>query len=121
MILYGIRNCDTVKKARAWLDARGIAYAFHDYKIAGIDEARLRAWAAELGWEKLLNRAGTTFRKLPEADKMGLDEDKAIALMLAHPSMIRRPVLDLGARRLVGFGEAAWSNAVKGTFPPAGN
>ena len=109
--MYGIRNCDTVKKARAWLDARGIAYDFHDYKSAGIDEARLRAWAAELGWEKLLNRAGTTFRALPEADKSGLDEDKAIALMLAAPSMIRRPVLDLGGRRLVGFDGAAWATA----------
>ena len=107
--VYGIRNCDTVKKARAWLEARGVAYAFHDYKSAGIDEARLRAWAAGLGWEKLLNRAGTTFRKLPDADKLGLNEDKAIALMLAQPSMIKRPVLDLGDRRLVGFGEEAWS------------
>jgi len=114
MILYGIRNCDTVRKAQAWLDARGVAYAFHDYKVAGIDEARLRAWAAELGWERLLNRAGTTFRKLPDADKQGLDADKAVALMLAQPSMIKRPVLDLGARRLVGFDEAAWAAAVGG-------
>ena len=106
--MYGIRNCDTVKKARAWLDARGIAYDFHDYKTAGIDEARLTAWAAELGWERLLNRAGTTFRKLPEADKDGLDEDKAIALMLAQPSMIKRPLLELGDRRLLGFSEAAY-------------
>jgi len=115
MILYGIRNCDTVKKARAWLDTRGVAYDFHDYKVAGIDEARLRAWAGELGWEKLLNRAGTTFRNLPDADKTGLDEDRAIALMLAQPSMIRRPLLDLGARRLLGFDEAAWADAVPGT------
>lgn len=106
--MYGIRNCDTVKKARAWLDARGIAYDFHDYKSAGIDAARLRAWAAELGWEKLLNRAGTTFRKLPDADKEGLDEDKAIALMLAQPSMIKRPLLDLGDRRLPGFNPAVY-------------
>lgn len=112
MILYGIRNCDTVRKARAWLDARGLAYEFHDYKTAGIDETRLRGWSVELGWEKLLNRAGTTFRKLPEADKTGLDEDKAIALMEAQPSMIRRPVLDLGDRRLLGFGEAAWAVAL---------
>jgi arsenate reductase len=101
--MYGIRNCDTVKKARAWLEARGIGYDFHDYKTAGIDEVRLRAWADEFGWERLLNRAGTTFRKLPDADKEGLDRDKAIALMLAQPSMIRRPVLDLGGRRLLGF------------------
>jgi arsenate reductase len=86
--MYGIRNCDTVKKARAWLDGRGVAHGFHDYKIAGIGEARLRGWAGELGWDRLLNRAGTTFRKLPDADKAGLDEDKAIALMLAQPSMI---------------------------------
>lgn len=112
MILYGIRNCDTVRKARAWLDARGLAYDFHDYKTAGIDEARLRAWAAELGWEELLNRAGTTFRKLPDADKEGLDADKAIALMLAQPSMIKRPILDLGGRRILGFSEAAWRAAL---------
>lgn len=108
MILYGIRNCDTVKKARAWLDARGIAYHFHDYKTAGVDETRLRAWAAEFGWERLLNRAGTTFRKLPDAAKEGLDADKAVALMLAQPSAIKRPVLDLGDRRLLGFGEASY-------------
>jgi len=112
MILYGIRNCDTVRKARAWLDARGIAYDFHDYKAAGIDEPRLRSWAAELGWEKLLNRAGTTFRKLPESAKAGLDEDKAIALMLAQPSMIRRPLLDLGDRRLLGFSADAYRAAL---------
>jgi arsenate reductase len=112
LTMYGIKNCDTITKARAWLDARGIAHDFHDYKLAGIDEGRLRAWAAELGWEKLLNRAGTTFRKLPDADKEGLDEDKAVALMLAQPSMIKRPVLDLGDRRLTGFGEAAWSEAM---------
>jgi arsenate reductase len=110
--MYGIPNCDTVKKARAWLDARGIAYDFHDYKKAGIDEVRLRAWAAELGWERLLNRAGTTFRKLPDTAKADLDEDKAIALMLAQPSMIRRPVLDFGERRLAGFDAAAWAEAL---------
>jgi len=110
--LHGIANCDTVKKARAWLDARGVAYAFHDYKVAGVDEARLRGWAGELSWDRLLNRAGTTFRKLPEADRQDLDEDKAIALMLAQPSMIKRPVLDLGDRRLVGFREAEWAEAL---------
>ena len=109
LTVYGIKNCDTIKKARAWLEAHGIGYDFHDYKIAGIDEARLRGWAAELGWEKLLNRAGTTFRKLPDADKTGLDADKAVALMLAQPSMIKRPVLDLGEKRLVGFDPAAWA------------
>lgn len=110
--IYGIKNCDTMKKARAWLDARGVAYAFHDYKTAGIDEARLRGWAKELGWEKLLNRAGTTFRALPEADKADLDEAKAIALMLASPSMIKRPVLDLGDRRLLGFKPEEWAAAI---------
>ena len=101
--LYGIRNCDTVKKARAWLDGRGVGYAFHDYKVAGIDRSRLTQWCSELGWEGVLNRAGTTFRKLSEADKAGLDEAEAIRLMLAQPSLIKRPVLDLGKRRLIGF------------------
>jgi arsenate reductase (glutaredoxin) len=113
--LFGIPSCDTVKKARAWLDDRGIAYAFHDYKKAGIGEPQLRAWVAELGWERLLNRAGTTFRKLPEAEKQGLDEDKAVALMLSQPSMIKRPVLDLGDRRIVGFSAGAYQDALAGT------
>lgn len=111
--VYGIGNCDTVKKARAWLDRHGVDHHFHDYKKQGIDAARLRGWAAEFGWERLLNRAGTTFRKLPEADKSELDQDKAIALMLAQPSMIRRPVLDIGDRRLLGFGEEAWRAALR--------
>ncbi|CAN5344479.1 ArsC family reductase [soil metagenome] len=102
-ILFGIPNCDTVKKARDWLDGQGVAFVFHDYKKAGIDEAHLRAWIGEHGWETVLNRAGTTFRKLPEADRAGLDPDKAVALMLAQPSMIKRPVLDLGDRTVVGF------------------
>ncbi len=101
--IYGIRNCDTMKKARAWLDARGIACDFHDYKVAGIDRATLQGWAKQVGWESLLNRAGTTFRGLPEADKADLSEAKAIALMLAQPAMIKRPVLDRGGRLLVGF------------------
>jgi arsenate reductase len=101
--IYGIKNCDTMKKARAWLDTRGIAYAFHDYKTAGIERKRLESWCKEVGWEALLNRAGATFRALSEADKTGLTEKKAIALMLAKPSMIKRPVLDLGGRLLVGF------------------
>lgn len=112
LTMYGIKNCDTIRKARAWLDARGTAYAFHDYKIAGIDEPRLRSWAVELGWEKLLNRAGTTFRKLPDPDKEGLDEDRAVVLMLAQPSMIKRPVLDLGDRRLAGFDAVRWEAAL---------
>ena len=101
--IYGIKNCDTMKKARAWLDGRGVAHAFHDYKTAGIDRATLEGWADAVGWEPLLNRAGTTFRKLPETDKADLDRDKAIELMLAQPSMIKRPVLDAGGRLLVGF------------------
>jgi len=101
--LHGIRNCDTMKKAWSWLDAHGVPYDFHDYKKAGIDEATLRRWAARLGWEVLLNRAGTSFRALPESDRTGLDEDKAIALMLANPSMIKRPVLESGDTLLVGF------------------
>jgi arsenate reductase len=109
--LYGIKNCDTMKKARAWLDSRKIAYVFHDYKAAGIDRARLEVWAKAAGWETLLNRAGTTFRKLPDADKEGLDTKKAIALMLAQPSMIKRPVLDAGGRLLVGFKPEAYAAA----------
>jgi arsenate reductase len=101
--IYGIKNCDTMKKARAWLDDRGVAYEFHDYKTAGIERGRLEAWAREAGWETLLNRAGTTFRKLPEKDREGLTEKKAIALMASQPSMIKRPVLDAGGRLLVGF------------------
>ena len=101
--IYGIKNCDTMKKARAWLDKRGVAYDFHDYKAAGIDRGTLEGWAREAGWETLLNRAGTTFRKLPETDKAGLTEKKAIALMVAQPSMIKRPVLKIGAKLLVGF------------------
>lgn len=112
MKLYGIRNCDTVKKARTWLETRGIACDFHDYKKAGIDEPTLRLWSRELGWERLLNRSGTTFRGLPESRKADLDEGKAIALMLEQPSMIRRPVLDLGDRRLLGFDPSRYEEAV---------
>ena len=102
--IYGIKNCDTMKKARAWLDKRGVAYDFHDYKAKGIDKARLEGWTKKAGWETLLNRAGTTFRKLPDKDKDGITEKKAIALMLAQPSMIKRPVLELGGGKvLVGF------------------
>jgi arsenate reductase len=101
--LYGIRNCDTMKKAWTWLDQHGVAYAFHDYKKEGIDQGRLEAWAGQVGWEVLLNRAGTTFRKLPEADRTGLDQAKAIGLMQAQPSMIKRPVLEANGQLLVGF------------------
>jgi arsenate reductase (glutaredoxin) len=101
--LYGIPNCDTVKKARVYLDGRGVAYTFHDYKKAGVDVADLKRWASEVGWERLLNKAGTTFKKLPDADKADIDEGKAIALMLANPSMIKRPVVEGGKTLLVGF------------------
>jgi arsenate reductase (glutaredoxin) len=102
--IYGIKNCDTIKKARAWLEKHGVDYAFHDYKAAGIDRAHLEKWVKKTGWETLLNRAGTTFRKLPDADKAGLNERKAIALMLEYPSAIKRPVLELGGGKiLVGF------------------
>jgi Spx/MgsR family transcriptional regulator len=111
--LYGIKNCDTMKKARAWLDAKGVPYAFHDYKAEGIDRARLETWAGSVGWETLLNRAGTTFRKLPDADKAGLDEGRAIALMLDQPSMIKRPVLDLGSRLVVGFKPEQYEETVR--------
>jgi arsenate reductase len=111
--LYGIKNCDTMKKARAWLDAKGVSYAFHDYKADGIDGARLESWARSVGWETLLNRAGTTYRKLPDADKAGLDEGTALALMLDQPSMIKRPVLDLDGRLVVGFKPEAYEEAVR--------
>jgi len=101
--LYGIRNCDTMKKAWTWLDEHGVTYAFHDYKKAGIAPEKLHAWCEQVGWEILLNRAGTTFRKLADADRQGLDEAKAIALMAAQPSMIKRPVLETEGALLVGF------------------
>ena len=101
--IYGIKNCDTMKKARAWLDSHGVSYGFHNYKTVGIAKDRLKQWSEVLGWEALLNRAGTTFRKLPDADREELNERKALALMQAQPSMIKRPVLDLGGKLLVGF------------------
>jgi arsenate reductase (glutaredoxin) len=102
--IYGIKNCETMKKARAWLDKRGVDYAFHDYKTAGIEREQLERWSKKVGWETLLNRAGTTFRKLSDKDKSDLSETKALSLMLAQPSMIKRPVLDLGGGKLlVGF------------------
>ncbi|MBQ0744859.1 MAG: ArsC family reductase [Pseudomonas sp.] len=101
--LYGIKACDTMKKARTWLDEHGVDYQFHDYKKEGISADKLNAWCSEHGWEKVLNRQGTTFRKLEDSDKKDIDTGKAIALMQANPSMIRRPVLDTGSQRLVGF------------------
>lgn len=111
-IMYGIPNCDTVKKARAWLDAAGIAYDFHDYKKGGADPARLRGWVAKVGWEPLVNRAGTTFRKLPEAERAIADADAAVALMAAHPSLIKRPVVEHDGGLLVGFKPDEWQAAL---------
>jgi arsenate reductase len=114
--IYGIRNCDTMKKARAWLDARGVAYAFHDYAASGIERPLLEHWARAVGWERLCNRAGTTFRKLPEAETRDLTGAKALDLMVARPSMIKRPVLVIGSGRteriLVGFSPETYAEAL---------
>lgn len=110
--LYGIKNCDTMKKARTWLDAKSIAYEFHDYKASGIDRATLAGWCKSVGWERLLNRSGTTFRKLSEAERSDLNEAKAIELMLAQPSMIKRPVLELDRTLLVGFSPESYAEAL---------
>ena len=109
---YGIPNCDTVKKARAWLDGQGLDYAFHDHKKEGADPARLGRWVADKGWETVLNRRGTTFRQLPEADKAGLDAAKAVRLMAAYPSAIKRPVVEHPGGLLVGFDPEAWAQAL---------
>jgi arsenate reductase (glutaredoxin) len=111
--IYGIKNCDTMKKARAWLDQHGIAYAFHDYKAESIERDVLEGWARVVGWETLLNRAGTTFRKLPETDKAGLTEKKAIAMMRDQPSLIKRPVLDVGGKLIVGFKPETYVKALR--------
>ncbi len=111
--LYGIPNCDTVKKARKWLEARGTDNAFHDYKKEGVPEDRLREWVAQEGWEVLLNKRGTTFRKLSDADKADIDADKAIALMIEHPSMIKRPVVEHDGGLLVGFDPDTWDNSIQ--------
>jgi len=111
--IYGIKNCDTMKKARAWLENHGIDYAFHDYKATGIDRGRLEGWAKSVGWETLLNRAGMTFRKLPDKDKDAISEKKAIALMLDQPSMIKRPVLDVGGKLIVGFSPQTYEKTLR--------
>ncbi len=110
--VYGIPNCDTVKKARTWLDANGISHSFHDYKKEGADPARLAKWVDVVGWEPLLNRAGTTFRKLDDADKADIDASKALALMAAHPSTIKRPVVEYRGGLLVGFKPDQWASAL---------
>lgn len=111
-MLYGIRNCDTMKRARVWLEEHGVDYEFHDYKSVGIDADVLRAWAKDVGWETLLNRSGQTFRKLPEKDKEGLTEVKAIALMVKQPSMIKRPVLAAAGKLIVGFKPEIYAKAL---------
>ena len=108
-IIYGIKNCDTMKKARAWLESEGVAYEFHDYKQSGIEREKLLEWVKAVGWEPLLNRAGTTFRKLPDAAKSNVTESKAVKLMLEQPSMIKRPVLERGKTLLVGFSPEKYS------------
>ena len=110
--IYGIKNCDTMMKARAWLDSHGVAYGFHDYKAAGVERGRLEGWARAVGWEMLLNRAGTTFRKLADTQKQGITATKALALMLEQPSMIKRPVLEVGGRVIVGFDPATYQQAL---------
>ena len=112
VMIYGIKNCETMKKARTWLDDHGVAHAFHDYKVSGVDKATLEGWAEKVGWETLINRAGMTFRNLPEKDKANVTEKKAIALMLAQPSMIKRPVLDVGGKLTVGFKPEVYEKAV---------
>jgi Spx/MgsR family transcriptional regulator len=113
--IYGIKNCDTMKKARSWLDAKDLAYTFHDYKAEGIDRGHLERWTELAGWDTVLNRAGTTFKKLTEADRQDLDRDKAIGLMLAQPSMIKRPVLEIGGRLVVGFKPDVYEQTFSGT------
>lgn len=108
LTLYGIPNCDTVKKARTWLDAAGVPYRFHDFRKDGLDPATLQSWIDAIGWEKLLNKAGTTFRKLPNADKVDLDAGKAKALMLDQPAMIKRPVVEADDGVSAGFSAAEW-------------
>ena len=112
IVMFGIPNCDTVKKARQWLDSRGIAYAFHDYKKQGADAGKIAGWVKRAGWEKVLNRAGTTFKKLPDADKDGLDAEKAVAVMAANPSCIKRPVVEHPGGLLVGFKPEEWEAAL---------
>lgn len=107
--LHGIKACDTMKKARHWLEEKGVDYVFHDYKSAGVKRTDLQRWCNEHGWEKIINRSGTTFRKLPDEQKADLNQEKAITLMLAQPSMIKRPVLDVGGYTLVGFSPDAYS------------
>lgn len=114
IIVYGIPNCDTVKKARAWLDAAEIPYEFHDFKKIGVGKAKLEEWERVVGWEVLLNRRGTTFRQLSDDQKSGIDAAKAVRLMEAQPSMIKRPVLEWDGGTLVGFDQDEWRRVLVG-------
>ncbi|WP_176597463.1 MULTISPECIES: ArsC family reductase [Sphingobium] len=114
LTMYGIKNCDTIKKARNFLDNSGKAYSFHDYKVSGVDEMALRGWVEEHGWETILNRSGTTFKALDAGDKAHIDADKAVLLMMSNPSMIKRPILDLGGRTIVGFKATTYEDALEG-------
>lgn len=111
--IYGIKNCDTMKKARLWLEEHGVEHAFHDYRASGIDREHLERWCTDAGWETVLNRAGTTFRKLPDEAKADLDRERAITLMLAQPSMIKRPVLEVDGKLLIGFKPEVYAAALK--------
>jgi len=112
--MYGIKNCDTIKKARNWLDNERVPYSFHDYKVSGVDKDKLEEWVMEHGWETILNRSGTTFKALDAGDKAHIDADKAILLMMANPSMIKRPILDTGKGTIVGFKATTYENALHG-------
>ncbi|HEX2585947.1 MAG TPA: ArsC family reductase [Steroidobacteraceae bacterium] len=111
--IYGIKNCDTMKKARTWLDSHGVTHTFHDYKVTGVSRDKLEKWCKQVGWEILLNKAGTTFKKLPDADKQDLNEARAIDLMLNQPSMIKRPVLESGRQLVVGFKPNVYTDTLK--------
>ncbi|WP_022682017.1 ArsC family reductase [Sphingobium bisphenolivorans] len=113
LTMYGIKNCDTIKKARNFLDNSGKAYSFHDYKVSGVDKGKLEEWVMEHGWETILNRSGTTFKALDAGDKAHIDAEKAILLMTANPSMIKRPILDLGDRTIVGFKATTYEEALE--------
>jgi Spx/MgsR family transcriptional regulator len=112
--MYGIKNCDTIKKARNFLDNERVSYSFHDYKVSGVEKGKLEEWVMEHGWETILNRSGTTFKALDAGDRAHIDADKAIALMMTNPSMIKRPILDTGRETIVGFKATTYENALAG-------
>ena len=112
--MYGIKNCDTIKKARNFLDNERVSYSFHDYKVSGVDKAKLEEWVMEHGWETIFNRSGTSFRALDAGDKAHIDADKAILLMITNPSLIKRPILDTGKGTIIGFKATTYENALQG-------